>query len=170
MERRTNEQYGLGSAPSARKGVFVTILCSFSCICWLSWACIFRETSTKGTNNTDVFSRWLTQPLCRSSDLGSHLSDFCWLSFSGQPTQNQPLSSALRCRLLRLGSFVNWPSVFSRTYFPSSTSGLVEDHELKPFVLVSHQTKRFSVQRTHPHSVTLESIKLCTLFMLRIVM
>ena len=48
------------------------------CICRLSPACIFRETSTKATSHADI-SRWLTRPLCRSSGLSSRLSDFCWL-------------------------------------------------------------------------------------------
>ena len=41
------------------------------CIRRLSPACILRETSTKGTNNADIFSRWLTRPLCSSSGLSS---------------------------------------------------------------------------------------------------
>ena len=33
----------------------MTILCSFSCICRLSWACILGETSTKATRNVYLF-------------------------------------------------------------------------------------------------------------------
>ena len=83
------------------------------CICRLSPACILRETSTKGTNNADIFSRWLTRPLCRSSGLSSRLSDFCWLSSLPcfhlllPPSADRPLwtatsgwllSTALRCQ------------------------------------------------------------------------
>ena len=50
VEGRTNEQQGLGSAPSARKGV-----------CRLSRACIFCETSTKDSNNADFC--WLCHSL-----------------------------------------------------------------------------------------------------------
>ena len=49
------------------------------CICRLLRTCIFHETSTKASSHADIFSRWLTQPLCRSLDLSSRLSDFCWL-------------------------------------------------------------------------------------------
>ena len=77
-----------------------TDLCQHSpCIRRLMLACILRETSTKCTNNADIFSRWLTQSLCSSSGFSSCLSDFCWLSFSGLSTQSRQLPSALRSRL-----------------------------------------------------------------------
>ena len=75
VEGRTNEQYGLGSVPSTRKGFCDTL--HSPCIYRLSPACIFRETSTKATSHAGIFSRWLTRPLCRSSGLSSRLSDFC---------------------------------------------------------------------------------------------
>ena len=73
-----------------------------SCIRRLSPACILHKTSTKGTNNTDIFSHWLTWPLCSSSSLSSRLSDFCWLCHSLDSqlkTDCSPLPSVVDCSL-----------------------------------------------------------------------
>ena len=43
----------LGQFQAQEREFCVTILYSFSCICRLSWACIFRETSTKVTRNAN---------------------------------------------------------------------------------------------------------------------
>ena len=48
--KRTNEQTRTWVSSKCKKGSF---LCSFSCICRLSRACIFRETSTKATRNAN---------------------------------------------------------------------------------------------------------------------
>ena len=72
------------------------------CIRRLSPVCILCETSTEGTNNADIFSRWLTRPLCSSSGLSSRLSDFCWLCHSLDSqlkTDRSPLSSVVDCPL-----------------------------------------------------------------------
>ena len=50
-KKEQTNKHGLGSAPSARKGV-CDILHS-PCICRLSPACILRETSTKATRNAN---------------------------------------------------------------------------------------------------------------------
>ena len=47
-KKRTNEQTRAWvSSKHMKREVHVTLLCSSPCICWLSWACILRETSTK---------------------------------------------------------------------------------------------------------------------------
>ena len=48
-EKEQTNKHGLGSAPSARKGVCDTL--HSPCICRLSRACIWCETSTKTTRN-----------------------------------------------------------------------------------------------------------------------
>ena len=75
-EEKTNNM-DLGQFQAQEREFCVTL--HSSCIRRLSPACILRETSSKGTNNADIFSRWLTRPLCSSSGLSSRLSDFCWL-------------------------------------------------------------------------------------------
>ena len=51
VEGRTNEQHGLGSAPSEKMDFCDTL--HYLCICRLSPACILRETSTKATRNAN---------------------------------------------------------------------------------------------------------------------
>ena len=46
-ERKNKRTLWTWVSSKRKKGSFVTILCSFSCICRLSLACILRETSTK---------------------------------------------------------------------------------------------------------------------------
>ena len=116
-----------------KKEEFYVLLCSSPCICRLLQACIFRETSTKATNNANILSRWLSQILCRLSDftwlsslpyLHIFTDSFCWLSHSLDSYLKQtglsclPLSTAL--------------SVFSRTFLPSFTSGLAGYLALSP--------------------------------------
>ena len=59
-----------------KKGSFVTILCSFSCICRLSWVCILRETSTKATRKANCVPSLPPGLPCRLLSLGS---SFNWL-------------------------------------------------------------------------------------------
>ena len=145
--KRTN--IGLGQLQVQEGEVYVTFLCNSLCICRLSRACIFREKKKPLTMLTS--SRISLPGLCRSTGLSSRLSNFCWLfsspylhlltaSFSWlcpsldcylKPTVL--FSSALLCQLAL--------SVFSRTFLPSSTSGLAGDLALRPFVSVSHQNK-----------------------------
>ena len=120
------------------------------CISSLSPACILRKTSIKGTNNADIFSRWLTRFLCRSSGLSSHLSDsvlclasifsclFLLTVLSGRLPQANCYTLPSVVNYLSPFSFVHWPYVFSGTRLFSSTSGL----ELKPFVWVSWQNRQ----------------------------
>ena len=146
-KEQTNK-YGLGLAPSARKGESVT-LCSSPCICRLSRACILRETSTKPL--TQQRSSRVGQPgLCGSTGLLSRLSDFCWLSslpcFYLLTASFCWLCHSLDCYLkLTVLFFLALStafSVFSRTFLPSSTSGLAGDLALRPFVWVSRQNRQ----------------------------
>ena len=142
-EEQTNNM-DLGQFKAKERELCVTISCSFSCICWLSWACIFRNISTKAIRNAN--SSLTVFPYCLL--LWTVLPLDCYRT----PTSLfcSPLSTAFS-----LGSFVNWPFLFSRTSLSSSTSGLAGDLELKPFFWISCQnTKRSSARRTHPHSAT----------------
>ena len=108
--KRINEHFGLRSAPSARKGKSMCDTLHSLCICRLSVACILCETSTKGTNNADIFSRWLTRPLCSSSGLSSRLFDLCWLCHSlgcQLKADRSRLPSVVNC--FSPSSFVGWP-------------------------------------------------------------
>ena len=66
--QRTNT--GLGQLQAQEREICVTILCSFSCICSLSRACILHETSTKPRGM--LTHLWLS----------SLTASFCWPSFS----------------------------------------------------------------------------------------
>ena len=134
------------------------------CICRQSPTCIWRETSTKATSHADIFWFWLIRPLCRTSGLSSHLSDFCWLlsqlSFHLllPPSAGRPSPRLLFYTdwfLLLSVLLFTWPCIFSGTFLSSSTSGLVVDLELKPFVLVSRQNRqRDCLTGTHTHIVS----------------
>ena len=109
VEEEQTNQHGVGSTPSARKGVL-----------WRFCAVFRTFVDYRGR----VFCAKLQQSYKE-----------CQLIFdclpSLPPSADRP-SPGLRCRLLSLGSFVNSPSVFSRTFLSSSTSGLVGDLELRP--------------------------------------
>ena len=142
--KRTNT--GSDQLQAQEREVSVALLFSFSCICRLSRACILHETSTKPLGILTYL--WL-----------SSLTDSCWPSFPGL------LSQADRPPL---PWFVTPLFVFSRTFLPSFTSGLVGDLVLRPFVWVSCQSRqRDSLTGTHthqhnewPHSVTKFCIRL----------
>ena len=123
-------------------------LCSSLCICRLSWACILRETSTKPL--TMLTSSCVGQPgLCRSADLSSRLSDFCWLS---SLPELHLLTAFFRWLWYSLDSCVKPTSlschfstplsVFFRTLLPSYTSGLAGDLVLRAFEWVSRQNRQ----------------------------
>ena len=112
----------------------------------------FAKPLQKGTNNVDIFSRWLARPLCSSSGFSSHLSDFCWLWHSLDSSfkaDRSPLPSVVDC--LSASPFDSCPSSFSWTCLFSplpvlseiSSSGLGLGFTPK-------QTKRLSAWRTHP--------------------
>ena len=141
---KENKKYGLRLAPSARREKFVTLLCSFLCICELSQACIRAKFQ-------HYYSRWPNRPL------GPQVLAvaFFW-----------PLASPNFCRLL---SHPDCPVLFTAFFcqlrfsaclllfclgpcLPSSSSGLVGDLTRKPFVWVSPQNRqRNPMTGTHPH-------------------
>ena len=91
-----------------KKGCFVTL--HSLCICRLTLACILRETSTKCTNNVDIFLRWFARPLRSSSGFSSRLSDFCWLWHSlDSPLKadRSPLPTVVDC--LSASTFAKCP-------------------------------------------------------------
>ena len=125
----------------------------------------FAKLLQKGTNNADIFSCWLTRPLCSSSGFSSRLSHFCWLRHSlDSPLKadRSPLPSVVDClsassfaNWSSVGSFANCPSRFSRTCLSSPTSGLIEDLELRPLFGFRAKTVKEIVCLVHtPHSVT----------------
>ena len=112
--KRTNTNLG---QLQAKKREFCDTLHSL-CICRLSQACIWRETSTKASRNAN--SSLTIFPHCL---LLTVLPHDCYLTPTG-------LFSVVDC--ISPSSFVNWPSVFSGTFLSSSTSGLVGDFEFSP--------------------------------------
>ena len=128
-EKEQTNKHGLGSTPSARKGVCDT-LHSLS-ICRLSRACILRETSTKATRNAN-----------------SSLTVFphCLLLLTILPLDYYLKLTVLLCCPLSTASlrppFVIWPSFFPGTFLSSSTSGLARDLTVRPFVWVSRQSRQ----------------------------
>ena len=82
----------LGQFQGQEREVWVTILCSISCVYRLSWVCIL-ETSTKLLEMPTHF--WLS----------SLTAPFCWRSVPWTAISRQPVSSAVSCQTLSLGSF-----------------------------------------------------------------
>ena len=80
-EKRTNN-HGLGLTPSARREKFVTLLCSFLCICGLSRVCIWAK-FPQAIRITDS-SFHIGQPGLWIL-LSSLVAFFCWLPFSVLP-------------------------------------------------------------------------------------
>ena len=113
----TNEQIRTWVSSKRKRREFVTLLCSSPCICRRAFADVhLRETSTKPLG---MLTCLLTALFCRPVSS----APLCWLS-----------SSALLCQLTL--------SVFSGTFLPSSTSCLVGDLALRPFVWVSRQNRK----------------------------
>ena len=142
-EEQTNNM-DLGQFQVHEREICVTILCSFSCICRLSWACIFRETSTKATGNADssltVYAHCLL--LLTVLLLDCHLTPtglFCPPLSTGR--------SGFFCQLI-FCPFWDLPLlVHFRSRGRSWTQALC-------LGFASKQTKRSSARRTHLHSVT----------------
>ena len=137
-EKEQTNKHGLGSTPSARKGVCDTL--HSPCICRLSRACILRETSTKATRNAN--SSLTIFPHCLL--LLTVLPLDCYL----KPTVLlcSPLSTASLClplsTPLRVSQDVSplgplcgfrakadkeilWPA---HTHTPNTTNGLIVSH------------------------------------------
>ena len=119
VERRTNEQYGLGSTPSTRRGVLWWFCAAF---------CAFVD------YRGHVFCAKLLQKTTRNANSFLTVFPHCLLLLTVHP-----LDSVVNCSLWV--PFSTAP-VFSRTFLSSSTSGLEEDLEFKPFVWVSCQNRQ----------------------------
>ena len=125
---RTNEQYGLRSAPSARRVVM-----------WHFFVQLFEH--FVDYRGRIFFAKLLQKP----QGMPTHL----WLSSSLPSSADRcrlPLCVSL-CQLPSLGSLTNCPSGFSRTSLPLHFR-LVGDLESKPFVWLSAKTKWSSAWRT----------------------
>ena len=104
--KRTNTD--LGQLQAKEREVCVSILCSFSCICRLSRACILRETTRHANSSLTVFS-------------------LCLLLLTVLPLDCYLKPTVLLCAALSIAL-----SVFSGTFLASSISGLAGDLELSP--------------------------------------
>ena len=130
----------LGQFQAQERGFCVTILCSFSCICRLLWACILRETSIKSLG---IFDCLLS--LSPSADRPSP----GLLSQSDRPPQLSvvdcplwvPLSTAF-CPFWDLPLLIHFRSC-GRSRAQALCLGFAPK-----------QTKRFSDRRAPAHSVT----------------
>ena len=84
-KKGTRNNHGLELAPSARREMFVTLLCSFLCICGLAQACIRAKFPQSHQERWLILSRWTTRPLspqALASALFCRLPCsvlFCWL-------------------------------------------------------------------------------------------
>ena len=81
-KKRTNN-HRLWIAPSARREKFVTVLCSFLCICGLSRSCIRAKFPHSHQECWLILSHWPTWPLgpqvLASSLAVASSPNFCWL-------------------------------------------------------------------------------------------
>ena len=145
--KRTNEQYRLMSVPSARRGVLCDL--AFLCICRLMLACILRETSTKRHQQCRHLLALVNRPLCCSSGLSSHLSDFCWLCYS-LDSQLKADHSPLPCVVDFLSSFffVYWPLSSLGPSFPPLRPVSSEISSSSPLFGFRAKTKWWSAWRT----------------------
>ena len=152
------KQARIGLAPSARREKFVTLLCSFLCICRLLRACIRAKFPHSHQERWIILSRWPPRPLC-PQDLAPRFA----ATFLRPSPSVRLLLTALFCWQLLTGQ---------GACFPSSSSGLVGDLARKPFVWISRQNRqRNLLTGTHPHPQkriviywpsTEPSIKRCT--------
>ena len=135
QNKRTNTD--LGQLQGLEKEFCVTILFSFL------WACIFRETYTKATRNTNSSLSVFPHSLL----LLTVLPLDCYLTPTGLFCP--PLSSTFS------GFSCQLTSLFSLTSLSSSTSNLAGDLKLKPFVWVSRQNRhRDRLPGAHTHIVS----------------
>ena len=137
-KKQTNK-HGLESGLSARKGSLWH--CAFY---ELTWACT-RSSHKPLTMRTTSRVGW--PGLCRLAGLCSRLSDFCSLSCFHLLTASycrlcHSLDSYLKPTGLFCPALSTTLSIFSRTFLPSSTSGLVGDIVPKPFVWVLRQNRQ----------------------------
>ena len=135
--KRRTDNPGLGLALSERREKSVTLLCIL-CFCGITRACT-RTKLPQATSNVDLSSRVGQPGICWSTGLSSRLSDFCWL------VSSLPYFHLLTDLLLTV----------TGTVLPSSSSGLVGDHERKLFEWVSCQNRQrdpLTGTYTQPHN------------------
>ena len=141
VEGRTNELYGLGSVPSTRKGSlcddFVQLFVHLQTIMGVYFVRDFYKATRNSNLSLTVIPRCLL--------LLTVLPPDCYLN----PTVLlcSPLSTALS-----LGSFVNWPFLFSRTFLFSSTSGLAEDLVFSPLCGFRAKAEKEILWPAHIHT------------------
>ena len=116
-KRRTNK-HGLGLVPSARREKFVTLLCSFLCICGLSQTCIRAKFPQSHQERGITLSRWPIHPLSPQAQAPALFFD---------------------CPLLSTAFFCSLPL---RPSLPSSSSVLVSNLARTLFVWVSRQNRQ----------------------------
>ena len=142
-EKEQTNNMDLGQLQAQERGFCVTILCSFSCICRLSCACIFRETSSKAT---------------RSANSSLTVFSHCLLRLTVLPLDSYLTPTGLFCRPLSTvlsGYLCQLPPLFSRTFLSTSTSGLVRDSSSSPlFRFCAKTDKEIVCLHHHPYSVT----------------
>ena len=115
------------------------ILCSFSCICRLSWACIFCKTSTKATRNANASLTVFPHCLLQLSVLPLDCYLFC------SPLLTAP--SGFLCQL----PFCPFWDLHLLVHFQSCGRSRAQTLCLD---FAPKQTKRLLARRTHSHSVT----------------
>ena len=138
-ESRGKEQtnkHGLGSAPSTRGGSLGHFCAALHAFAGYRGQIIARN-FPKSTRNADLSFD------CPSSIFSLPPFADCVLLWTA--ISSQLLSSALLCQLTLF--------VFSPTFLPSSTSGLMGDLALRPFVWVSRQSKEI-LWPAHTHTNT----------------
>ena len=126
VEGRTKEQYGLGSVPSTRKGSLCDDFVQLFVHLVDYRGLVFFVKRLQKPLEMPRSSRVSLLGICEAHQiLAVAFLTSLTLSFSGQPTQSQPLSSALRCRLPLSVFLRQLDSVFSQTFLTPFTSGLV---------------------------------------------
>ena len=121
----------------------VTILSSFSCICRLSWVCIFRETSIKASRNAT-----------------SSLTVFphCFLLLTVLPLDCYPTPTGLFCPPFDWSLWVPFLTDLLSSLGPPSPRPLPVGGRSRAQALclgfALKQTKRSSAWDVHPHNVT----------------
>ena len=133
--------------------VYVALLCSSPCICSLSRACILRETSTKPIRMLThhfvlVYPASVGKQVLAVVFVTSVDSLLCPADILSVPPSADcvPLWTAISSRLFSSAFLCQLPlSVFSGTFVPPYTSGLVGELEFRHFWGVSRQDR----QRDH---------------------
>ena len=154
--KRTNEQYGLRSAPSARRVVlwhfFVQLFVHF-----VDTGSVFFAKFLQSYEECQLILTGLPAQISSADRCRLRTANSSWLVPSAVRSRlslcvslRQLTLSGFLFQLPSLRSFANSHSGFSQTCLSSPTSSLVEDLESKPFVWFRAKTKGSSaLQNTH---------------------